>query len=90
MSVGDYITRSEYEARHSELRTEMLRLNSTTDAIRSDIQARFDVMATKLEKMDDKIDNSRVAVWKMLAVSVVNFVLGGGVVAFIQITHVVR
>lgn len=101
MSVGDYITRSEYEARHAELRTEMLHLSATTDAIRTDIQSRFDILTAKieklddnqtakLEKMDDKIDSGRVAAWKLVALSAVNFLLGGGVVSFLQYFHVVR
>lgn len=48
MSVGDYIIRSEYEARHAELRTEMIQLSNTmtttTNPIRSDIQSRFDTL----------------------------------------------
>jgi len=101
MSVGDYITRSEYEARHAELRTEMLHLGATTDAIRSDIQARFDLLTAKiekfddaqtakLEKMDEKIDSAQVAAWKVVALSAANFIVGGGMMAVFQYFHPLR
>lgn len=94
MSVGDYITRSEFEARHSELRTELIRLSTENDAhfnwvvnenekIRKDVQIKFDSLV-------EKIDSARVSTWKAVALSSVNFILGGGLVGLLTYLHFPR
>ena len=90
----NYITRSEYEARHSELRTELLRLSTEHDShfkwvvaendkMRADVQAKFDVLAAKL-------DGASVGVWKIVTASVINFMLGGGLIALLNYLHFPR
>lgn len=90
----NYITRSEYEARHSELRTELLRLSTEHDAhfkwvvaendkMRTDVQAKFDMLAAKL-------DTASVGVWKIVTASVINFMLGGGLIALLNYLHFPR
>ena len=88
---SDFITRSEYEARHSELRTELIRLSSENDThfkwvvaenekIRQDVQAKFDILVAK-------INSATVGAWKLVAVSMVNFMLGGGIIALLNYLH---
>lgn len=87
----NYITRSEYEARHAELRTELIRLSTEhdgyfkwvvaeNDALKKDVQAKF-------EALSSKIDTARVSAWKLVAVSALNFMLGGGLIAVLSYFH---
>lgn len=91
---ADFITRSEYEARHSELRTELIRLSSENDShfkwavnenekLRQDIQVKFDVLAAK-------VDSAGVGMWKLVTASIVNFMLGGGLIALLNYLHFPR
>lgn len=90
----NYIQRSEYEARHSELRTELLRLSTEHDShfkwvvaendkMRTDVQLKFDVLSAKL-------DTASVGVWKIVTASVLNFMLGGGLIALLNYLHFPR
>ena len=91
MSIsGDYITRSEYETRHSELRTEMIALRTSDDVLRRDMTARFDTFDNKLDALNAKVDNARVSGWKLATVSILNFVVGGGLVALLSYLHFPR
>ena len=87
----NYITRSEYEARHSELRTELIRLNTEHDShfkwvvsenekMRNDVQTKFEILTSK-------IDAARVSAWKLVAISAINFMLGGGLIALLNYLH---
>lgn len=87
MSETDYVTRSEYETRHSELRTEMIGLRASDDSLRRDVMSRFDVFAAKMETasevtnkkieaLDAKIGESRDAGWKIATMSLLNLVAG--------------
>ena len=101
MISGDttnYITRSEYEARHSELRTELIRLSTENDtyfkwvvgendALKKDVQAKFDTLTSMINAQAKLIDAGRVSVWKLIAISCLNFMLGGGLVAFLEYFH---
>ena len=90
----NYITRSEYEARHSELRTELIRLGTEHDShfkwvvgenekMRNDVQTKFDMLSAKL-------DTASVGVWKIVTASVINFMLGGGLIALLNYLHFPR
>ena len=95
MSVNqDFITRSEYEARHAELRTEVIRLGTEHDnhfkwvvdeneKMRKDVQAKFDILSAK-------IDSASVGMWKLVAASILNFMLGGGLIALLNYIHFPR
>ena len=87
----NYITRSEYEARHSELRAEVIRLSTEHDShfkwvvaenekMRNDVQTKFDILTSK-------IDSARVSAWKLIAISALNFMLGGGLIAALNYLH---
>ena len=90
----NYIQRSEYEARHSELRTELLRLSTEHDShfkwvvaendkMRTDVQTKFDVLSAKL-------DAAKLSPWKLIAVSLINFLLGCGLIATLNYFHLPR
>lgn len=90
VNVNEYITRSEYETRHSELRTEMLRLATNDDVIRKETQARFDLFAEKMDnsfkatndkidRLDDLVSKAGSNGWKTTALALIN--LGIGVAA---------
>ena len=94
----NYITRSEYEARHSELRTELIRLSTENDSyfkwavtendnLRKDVQMKFDTLTSMINAQAKLIDAVRISAWKLLAVSALNFMLGGGLIAFLQYLH---
>src|SRR6266566_7374312 len=83
----EYITRSEYETRHSELRAETIGLRTSDDSLRRDVMSRFDVFATKMEAiseatnkkieaLDAKIGESREAGWKLATMSLISLVSG--------------
>lgn len=83
----EFITRVEYETRHSELRAELLKLDAEqtqnfrsiqeqTERDRKDIQTKFDLLK-------DKLDKATVSVWKLITVSLINLVAGGGLTALI-------
>lgn len=85
----DFITRSEYETRHSELRTEMISLRAADDTVRRDMLSKFDQFGEKIEKqgeelkkqievLDGKIVSSRAGGWKLVALSLINFMVGAG------------
>lgn len=87
----NYITRSEYEARHAELRTELIRLNTEHDShfqwvvtenekMRKDVQAKFDVLSAK-------VDAAGASLWKIVAIAILNFMLGGGLIALLNYLH---
>ena|SRR5258708_38709419 len=87
----NYITRSEYETRHAELRTELIRLNTEHDThfkwvveentkMRNDVQVKFDVLSAK-------VDAAGVGMWKLVAVAVLNFMMGGGLIALLNYLH---
>lgn len=78
--TSDAITRPEYEARQSEMRAELIRLATENNELRRDVQAKFDVLSAKM-------DTTSLGVWKMVAASVVNFMLGGGLVALLNYLH---
>ena len=97
----NYITRSEYEARHSELRTELIRLSSEHDShfkwvvtenekMRNDVQVKFDILTTKIDSQAKSIDSAGVGVWKLVTASVINFMLGGGLIALLNYLHFPR
>ncbi len=76
----EYITRPEYEARQSEMKSEIVRIGMDASADRKDVQSKFDILSAK-------IDSARVSAWKLVAVSTVNFMIGGGLVAFLNYLH---
>lgn len=78
--VAEYITRAEYEARHAELKIEFLNLSSDVKSNQKEIQA-------KLEVLSEKLDTARVSSWKLIAVSALNFIMGGGLVAVLSYFH---
>ena len=99
--TGDYIRRSEYEARHAELRVELMRLSTEHDShfkwvvaenekMRNDVQTKFDILATKIDLQAKSIDSAGVGVWKLVAASVINFMLGGGLIALLNYLHFPR
>lgn len=90
MSDSDYITRSEYETRHSELRTEMIALRASDDTLRRDMTTRFDTFDSKLDALDAKISAAQTSGWKLATISMINFVLGGGLVALLSYLHFPR
>lgn len=94
----NYITRAEYEARHSELRTELIRLSTENDTyfkwvvaendtLRKDVQAKFDTLTNMINAQAKIIDAGRVSAWKLVAISVINFMIGGGLIAFLNYLH---
>src|SRR5215469_7681484 len=97
----NYITRSEYEARHSELRTELIRLSSEGDThfrwvveenekMRKDVQAKFDALSAKLDAAQETIDSARINGWKLVAVSLINLLVGGGLVGALNYLHLLH
>lgn len=79
----EYITRPEYEARQAEMKSELVRISMDASADRKDVQAKFDILS-------NKIDGAKVSAWKLIAVSTVNFMIGGGLVAFLNYLHFPR
>lgn len=79
----EFITRPEYEARQAEIRTDLARLASEAAADRKDIQ-------TELKILSNKIDGAKVSAWKLVAISTINFMLGGGCIAFLNYLHFPR
>lgn len=81
--VVEYITRSEYEARHAELKAEFLNLSS-------DVKTNQKETLAKLEILSNKLDSARASNWKLIAMSAINFMVGGGLVAFLSYLHFPR
>ena len=87
----NYITRSEYEARHAELRTELIRLNTEHDShfkwvVAENEKMRNDVQ-TKFEILSGKVDAAGASLWKIVAIAILNFMLGGGLIALLNYLH---
>lgn len=80
---SEYITRPEYEARQSEMRAELIRLAGDVSQDRKDVQAKFEILTAK-------IDGSRVSMWKLVALSTINFMIGGSVGIFLNYIHIPR
>lgn len=62
----DFIARNEYEARHTEMRAEVAR-----------IMTRIDLLSDKMDRVNERLASSRTAGWKLLAISLINFLVGG-------------
>lgn len=89
MTGPDYILRSEYEQftklyeiRHSELRLEIKDLES---GLKTDISN----MTVKIDAISAKLARSGVDAWKLLAVSLLNFMLGGGIIGALNYFHMI-
>lgn len=84
----DYVLRTEYEQftklyeiRHSELRLEIKDLESGLKADISNMNVKLDGMASQLARQGTNG-------WKLLAVGLLNFILGGGAIALLNYLHV--
>jgi hypothetical protein len=68
----DLITRSEYESRHGEIHAEITR-----------IMTRLDLLDGKVDHLSNELSNSRVSGWRLLSISLINFIVGGGLASAI-------
>lgn len=67
------IRRTEYEARNTLFIMNQNRLES-----------RLDNLDTKVDNLGNKVDNLNASIWKFIAITCLNFLLGGGAVALIE------
>lgn len=87
MADSDSITRTEYETRHSELRTEMLSLRAEDATLRKEMTTSITILDGKIDSLSKKLDDARVSSWKLISFSLINFLLGGGIVAVLNYLH---
>lgn len=83
----EYVTRGEYEqfirmyeVRHAELRVEVKEIETNITGQMNHVTAKLDTLSSQLQR------NSTNG-WKLLAVSLLNFMLGGGLVALLNTLH---
>ncbi|SRR6266487_3032893 len=90
----NFITRAEYEARHSALVTQQAaieaRLNNEQASLKADIDRKFDKMIDGLEKLKEDVYANRNQNLRYVVSVLISFLLGGGALALIQFTHIVR
>jgi len=84
----NFITRSEYEARHSNLMTQVsaieARLNTEQAALRADLDRKFDKLLESIEKLklDFYTNRTKTAQWVISVL--VSFLVGSGGVALLE------
>lgn len=86
----EFVTRGEYEqfvrlyeVRHAELRVEVKELENKLSAQINNLVPKMDALSAQLEKHSTNA-------WRLLAVSLLNFGAGGGLIAILNALHVFR
>lgn len=90
----DTISRGEYEARHAELTTRVIKveteLNSSYRFMVEENKAIRDDIQTKFAELQESISNVKVSNWKLLALCIINFLIGGGFVEIVSTISKIR
>lgn len=73
MADDDSIKRPEYEARNT-----LFIMNQNK------LETRLDNLDTKVDNLNTKVDNLNASIWKFIAVTCINFILGGGAFGLIE------
>lgn len=73
----DFITRTEFEARLNEIRTDNRGLEAKIDT-------QSTLMYTLNTQLNTKIDSIKIDTWKVIGISAVNFIVGGGLFALVE------
>lgn len=86
----DYVTRREYEQftrlyelRHAELRVEVKEMENQLSSQMNGLSAKMDTVSTQLAK-------SGANGWRLLAISLLNFMAGGGLIAALNALHLLH
>lgn len=72
-----------YEVRHAEIRLQ-------TKELETNLNGQIAQLNSKLDAMSLQLAQKGADGWKMLALSTINFVIGGGLVAILNAFHVFR
>lgn len=67
------IKRPEYEARNTLFIMNQNRL-----------ETRLDNLDTKVDNLSNKVDGINASIWKFIAITCINFLLGGGALALVE------
>jgi hypothetical protein len=70
-----------YEVRHSELRLEIKELET---GLKTDMSS----MNVKLDTLSGQMARQGANAWKLVAVSLINFMVGGGVIGLLSYLHI--
>lgn len=73
----DAILRQEYEARSAMISNDINKLETKIDNLNNKVETRF-------ETLNNKVDSISTGWWKFVAITSINFILGGGLVATIE------
>lgn len=90
-TTTNYITRAEYEARHSNLEARLVKVEGDIASLRSDINGKIDKVIDRLDTLRDDVYKYRSQSLATALGWVISFIIGGsGLFGLLEILHVLK